>query len=104
MADGQADLPERVDDQPGRIAIWLREEGCIRRAGRLKWYRRLTPPPGAERLQGPASIIALTPLHLGDERCALRAGQHVMPMRRGQQEPHPIEEALRGVLFLQIPV
>jgi hypothetical protein len=62
MTDRQAELPERVDAQPGRMAIRLCEEGRVRRAGRLKWRRRLTPPPGAEGIQGPTSIIALSTL------------------------------------------
>src|SRR5207253_7806151 len=50
MIRGKASLPERVHDQPGGIAIRLREQRGNPEA------RGLARPPRTERLQGPAPI------------------------------------------------
>src|SRR5262249_13091896 len=63
---------------------------------------RPAPPPGAERIQGPPSIVALSTLNLCDKRFALRSRQQVIQASRCQQQPGPIEETLRCVCLLQI--
>src|SRR5262245_5038262 len=94
--------PEGVYDQPGGIAVRFREERSVQRARSLQRRGRLAPPPGAERLQCPSTIVSLTTLNLRDQRFALRFCQQVVQPSRRQQQPNPIEEALRRVLFLQI--
>src|SRR5262249_42893303 len=92
MTGWQTGLPERIHDQPGRIAIRFREERSVRRSGRAKRLSRLAPSPCAERSQGPSPVGALPSLKLCDERLALFFGQQVFQTRRSQQQPNPTEE------------
>src|SRR5438445_9479565 len=101
MIAGKAGLPERVDDQPGRVAIRVREQRGVRRS---VWPEEplMAPPPRTERLQGPAAVGLLSALDLRDQWLLLPQCQHVLQSRRCQQQPHSVEEVLRGASRLQI--
>src|SRR5438046_10680509 len=70
MIAGKAGLPERVHDQPGPVAIRVREQRGVRRS---VWPEEplMAPPPRTERLQGPAAVGLLSALRLRAQRLLL---------------------------------
>src|SRR5438046_9612033 len=101
MIAGKAGLPERVHDQPRRVAIRVGEQRGVRRS---VWPEEplMAPPPRTERLHGPAAVGLLSALDLRDQRLLLPRCQHVLQPRRCPARPTPVGWVLRVVLMLPV--
>src|SRR5580765_2263061 len=108
MLDRETGLPQRVDDQAGRIAIGPGGQRKIARSWRLKWRRRSVPPPITKSLERPAAIVPLAALEIPDEPVKLfklvapGANQTVLERCGRQQSPDAVVEVLTRIVCPQV--